>query len=109
VVLELRRRVVVHVAVGTIVHRLRRWVSISMSLSVWVSSGELMRLMLIWWRWVVILLIRSVRLSKWRRRLTWMTVEPFSRWRELIEMWLYHSIWSIHLGSWVLLWWLRYM
>jgi hypothetical protein len=107
--LELRRRVVVHVAVGTIVHRLRRWVCISMPLSVWVTSGELMRLMLIRWRRVVVLLIRYVRLSKWRRRLTWMTIEPFSRWRELVEMRLCHSIWSVHLRSRVLLWWLRDM
>jgi hypothetical protein len=38
-----------------------------------------------------------------------MTIEPFSRWRELVEMWLCHSIWSIHLRSGVLLWWLGYM
>jgi len=108
--LELRRRrVVVHVTVGTIVHRLRRWVPISVPLSIWVSSGELMRLMLIWWGRVVILLIWSVRLSKWRRRLTWMTIEPFSRWRELVEMRLCHSIWSIHLRSGMLLGWLRNM
>jgi len=100
---------VVHVAIRTIEHRLRRWVSISMSLSVWVPSGELMWLMLIGWCRVVVLLIRSVRLSEWRRWLTWMTIEPFSRWRELIKMRLCHSIWSIHLRSGVLLWWLRYM
>lgn len=107
--LKLRWWVVVHVTIRTIVHRLRRWVSVAMSLRVGVASRKLMELMLVWRHGMITLLIRPVRLSEWRRRLTWMTIESFSRWRELIKMWWRHSIRSIHLRSGLLLWWLRNM